>query len=413
MLSDSNHDSDYSEFCSGIIRGADSLRKRRDVYGATVRFPFGDTMVQDNAGGIIVKDRTGRITKTIDHNDKETKYEHDAQGNLVRLELPTGERFSKIENQRFWFRLHPDSILERTSKRFSVLSDGTLRVTCHTTKGTVYHQDSRLDSSKLVINEFGRITQLETNLEVQILRLYNVLDNLTRERRIKSEQRQGACDALHALLRRVALDEIASQQAAQTIFHICRLLEMSTSSPLAVQSSYVLAREILHFAALPDECDSSDGLCMLIGELYRKAPEQVANLVADMGVRGSYSTMTGVAVDYVDELMHPIARRMNEWTVPENLEESVESNRFLRVVLVNIIQKSRFERVVATGADARRSLSTREFGMVRERELLDLFEQITGQRATGVMLRRRPEKSKVIDRADVFGAQKKTDMRLA
>jgi hypothetical protein len=169
-----------------------------------------------------------------------------------------------------------------------------------------------------------------------------------------------------------------------------------------VQSCYVLSREIMYFAALPDECDSSDGLSMLIRELYRKAPEQVANLVADMGVRQTYSTMTGISVEYVDELMHPIARKANEWTLAENVEEVVESNRFLRVVLVNICQKSRLERVVTSVADVRRSLSTREFGMVRERDLLDLFEQITGQRAMGVMLREQPETSAVVDRVDAF-----------
>lgn len=397
-----------SDWTGGIVRGADAMRRRRDVYGATVRFPLGDSIVQDNTGGLVVKDQFGKIIKTVDRHDKETHYDYNFGGELIRVDLPNGESFAKIENNE-WIKVHSDRIIERTNKSFDILPDGTLRILCATNNGVKYLRDISLDGSESVINEHGRITSVRTDLKVQIARLYTVLDNLHRERRINFEQRQGACDALHGLLRRMALEEISEEQAAQTLFHICRLLEASTISPFGVQFCYMLCREILYFAALPDEAQAPDGLCALIRELYRRHPEQVANLVTDMGVSKSYATMSGVVVQYVDELMHPISRRMQEWTIMEDGGQTIESNRFLRVVLVNVLHRSRLDRVPNT-SDPRKALSTREFGRVKSRELGELYEQVTGFKAEGITFKA-PQAKEDLERSIPFiGGQNTTGM---
>jgi YD repeat-containing protein len=379
MLSVSNEESGWT---GGIMRGAAGMRKRRDIYGSTVRFAHGDSIVMDNVGGLVIKNQHGRIIKTIDRHDQETRFGWDLGGELTRIDFPDGQCFAKIEFDE-WIKVHPDQIIERTAKAFAVLPDGTLRTTCYTNNGVRYYRDARLDGSEAVINENGRITAVTADLKVQTARFYAVLEHLHRDRHINYVQRQGACDALYGILRRVSLEEITELQAAQTLYHLCRLLESCSTSALGAQCSYMLSREILLFAASPDLASAEDGLSTLIRELYRRHPEQVANLVADMGVEKSYATMNGVVVEYVDELMHPTARRLTEWTISETHDESVESSRFVRVVLVNILEKSRLQRITKA-ADAHRSLSTREFGRVKSRELADVYEQITGFAAEGI-----------------------------
>jgi YD repeat-containing protein len=401
MLNDVSNEE--SAFTGDIMRGAHAMRKRRDIYGSTVRFPHGDSILMNNAGGLIIKNQYGRIVKTVDRNDRETTFGWDLGGELSRVDLPDGQSFAKIENNE-WIKVHPDQIIERTAKEFAIKSDGTLRTTCYTNSGVKYYRETLLDGSESVINENGRITSISTDIQVQMTRFYVVLENLHRERHINYIQRQGACDALHGLLRRVALEEITEDQGAQTLYHLCRLLESSSTSALGAQCSYMLSREILFYAASPDQASVQDGLCALIRELYRMHPEQVANLVADMAVSQSYATMNGVTVKYVDELMHPTARRLTEWTIAEEHDEAVESNRFLRVVLVNIINKSRIVRM-PNQPDPRRDLSTREFGRVRTRELTELYEQVTGFKAEGLLFKS-PKQTEVLECSTVFATGK-------
>jgi hypothetical protein len=363
------------------------MRRRRDIWGSTLRFPMGDTIFQDNAGGLIVKNRLGRVVKTVDRYEREFQFDWNSAGELVRVWTPGEVKYVKLEDENQWIKIYPDQTIERTERDFQVLPDGALRTAFSTISGARYYRDLYLDGSSAVVSEHGRIRELQADLEVQRERLYTTLDALHRERRINYEQRQGVCDAFHALLRRVALEELSESQAAQTVFHICRLLESCGTSPLGAQICYMLSHEIMFFAALPDEAPSSDGLSALIRHLYRMCPEQVALLVADMSINHSYTTISGYSIKYVDELMHPISRRMKEWTVTDTDRRFVESNRFLRVVLVNVTSRMIAERESARESNVadinsarsrQRSLSTREFGRVQTRELSQLFQEVTG-----------------------------------
>lgn len=364
-----------------------SHRKRNDVYGKALRLPTGETIQQDNSGGLTVKNVFGQVIKTIDTKDNETLYQWSGDNQLIRAILPSG---AVLDNSR--------------EKQCAVLPDGTLRVRRLTTSGQQYEQDIRLDGSSLIYDEKGRIYLLKANLDVQYRRLYAVLNNLRATRLITNDQRQNMCDAYHALVRRVALEEITDTQAAQTVFHINRLLESCGNSPLGAQVCFMLSHELMFFSALPDETENSDGLSVLIGHLFRYRPDHAAMLVAEMSMYKRYITASGITVKYTEELMHPSVRKNKEWataTAPQ--KRFAESNKFLRVVLVNIVEKSRMARRaskenLALLDEVRRALSTREFGRVFARELAELFEHVTGMSAVGLEFTARKEVEK-LDRA--------------
>lgn len=378
------------------------LNKRRDVYGQAMRFPTGETYFQDNCGGLAIRDAEGRVVKTIDRLDRETRYEYKPDGSLVRVRMVDGRVFEKLESGCWTLALKSGSFKE-VNNEFCVLDDGTLRVAYISASGARWHRDCRLDGSATIVNERGRITMLKADLKVQAKRLYAVLDTLRRERMISAEQHQSMCDAYHALTRRVLLEELTDTQAAQVLFHICRMLENAGASQFGTQVCFALAHELMFFSALPDEADNSDGLSVLIGHLFRHRPEQAAMLVADMSVYRHYNTASGLLIKWVDELMHPVTRRCREWSTPNSGElqkpRFQESNRLLRVVLVNIVEKARIARRAAKENlamldEARRAMSTREFGRVLKRELSELFEHVTGDSGQGLDYTSRKEMEK-------------------
>lgn len=377
-----------SQWSGGIVSGADALRRRRDVYGQALRFPEGVSIQQDNSGGLSIKNRSGNIVKTVDRFDSETLFGWSPQGQMISVTLASGEHFKRADDGS-WAKILDNNRLQVTALEFSVLRDGTLRVAYGGAEDSRFFRDRRLDGSESILNEKGRLVALKADLKGQFERLYRILDNLLRERLINNDQRQGLCDAYHALVRRVSLEEITETQAAQTIFHINRLLECCGNSPLGAQLCFMLAHELMFFCALPDEADKSDSLSVLIAQLYRHQPQQAAMLVAQMSMQKKYVTASGLTINYIDELMHPISRKRNEWTSAGAQKRFAESNRFLRVILVNIVEKARIAKKaqkenLALLDEARRAFSTREFGRVFARELADLFEHVTGLPAAGL-----------------------------
>ncbi len=403
-----------SEWKGGIVSGADALRRRRDVYGQALRFPAGESIQQDNSGGLSIKNRSGNIVKTVDRFDRETVFGWNPEGQMISVALATGESFKKIENGS-WVRILDNGKLQVSAYEFSVLRDGTLRIGYGTANGSRFFRDSRLDGSATMLNEKGRLLALKADLASQHERLYKILDNLLRERLINNDQRQGMCDAYHALVRRVCLEEISKTQAAQTVFHINRLLEAGGNSPLGAQLCFMLAHELMFFSALPNEADTSDSLSVLIAQLYRHQPQQAAMLVAEMNIHKRYVTASGLTVKYIDELMHPVSRKRHEWSAPGQQKRFAESNRFLRVILVNIVEKSRIAKRaqkenLALIDEARRAFTTREFGRVFGRELADLFEHVTGTAANGLDFSSRKEIEKWDRANDAFNGHNSSEV---
>jgi hypothetical protein len=384
------------------------MRKRHDVYGDAFRFPAGETFHQDNAGGLWIKNSSGLIVKTINRYEAETKFVWEVESNeLIGVVLPDGQPYKK--RNEVWYRVAESGTLEETDKTFRVLADGTLRVCYESAHGMRFAQDIRLDGSVVMLDERCRQVGLRVQLEVQRERLYKTLDNLRKVRLITCDQRQGLCDAYHAVTRRVALEELTEAQAAQTVFHITRLLENGGSSAFGAQVSFMLAHELMFFSALPDEAEDSDGLSVFIGHLFRHMPEHAAMVVADMSIFKKYITSTGLTVHYVEELMHPITRREKEWQcAAAEQKRFMESNRFLRVVLVNIIDRSRMARRsykenLTALADSKRAMSTREFGKVFTRELSELFEHVTGASGASLDFTAKKE-AEPLERAFAFAA---------
>lgn len=353
-----------------LFQGVDALRKRRDITGQAMRFPAGETIFLDNTGGLTVRDRQGRIVKTISRNESEIQFEYDSDRMPVTALLPSGQRIEKGQ--------------------FKILNDGTLRLPVTTASGVISYRDFRLDGTVCLVNEKGRLTHLRVDIETQKAKFYAILDNLMRERIIKGEQHQHICDTMHALMRRIALDEITETEAAQTVYHINRLMESCGHSALTAQVCFMLAHELMFFSAFPDYTDKRDGLSALIGQLFRKCPSQAAMLVADMSLYRRYVTGCGITVNYIEELMSPLSRKQQEWTCSTDRPgKFLESNKFLRVVLVNVAEKLRITKRankenLALLDEHRRSFSTKQFGKVFDRELTDLFQAVTGRPAQGV-----------------------------
>jgi hypothetical protein len=363
-----------------IANGPDCPGKRKDLNGRCLRFPTGEVIAQDNSGGLIVRNRSGNICKTVSRQGAETHFDYDFNNRLVRVSLHSGNAYVCAEDG-IWSELRAGKECVRTELEFRLLTDGTLRVSAISQTGKPHCQDYRLDGSSIKINEKGRTTAISADLDVQRQRLYTILDNMQREHLILGDQRQALCDALHSLHRRVALDEITETEAAKTLYHIAQLLESGGHSPLGAQQCFLLAHELVFFAACPDFADNSDALSCLIAELFRRHPSHAAMLVADMSVHKRYVTSGGWTIKYVEELMNPHVRRKSEWASMVESRRFIESNRFLRVVLVNIVERLRLaDRAsnVALLDERRRMFSTREFGRVFERDLGRLWQQMTG-----------------------------------
>lgn len=380
-----SHSADtYASWTGSIFAGADALRKRKDLSGQTLRFPTGEAMSLDNSGGLIVTNSQGQIVKTVSRTGAETSFSYtDIQ--LSTVEMHNGRSYMKNEHG-LWFEQVRGARIVETNLEFRVLLDGTLRVAYKAAEGR-YH-DYRLDGTAILVNEKGRISALSTGLEVQHARIYATLDNMQRERLIDAEQRQAICDAMHSLSRRVALEEITSVEAGKTMYHVGRLLEASGRSPLSAQQCFMLAHEVLFFSACPEFAENTDALSCFIQKLLKYHPSHVAMLVAEMSIYKRYVTAGGWLINYVEELMNPRIRRNSEWTCSKDAgSRFMESNRFLRVVLVNVVERLRLaERStnVALLADHRRMFTTREFGRVFGKDLNRLWQEVTGFEPTGL-----------------------------
>src|SRR5438270_10499278 len=123
-----------SRWTGQIVRGADALRRRHDLFGQTMRFPTGETFIQDNAGGLIIKDRHFRIIKVVDYLQNETSFSYDETGKLSGAITSGG------------------SLLQAPGDEFKVLGDGTLRIATKCGATTVF-RDFHLDGSVALIAE--------------------------------------------------------------------------------------------------------------------------------------------------------------------------------------------------------------------------------------------------------------------
>ena len=384
-----------TSWSGAIAHGADAVRKRRDLHAQMLRFPTGEAIVEDNAGGIAVRDSLGNIIRTISRNQQQIEYKYEGT-RLTQVKIAGGATFRSRPDLK-WEVEQKDGSFAICSESFRLLQDGTLRIGT-VTAGQKYHfREIFLDGSVRMADERGRTLSLKTNFEVQRQRLFVVLDNLQRERLINSDQRQSMCDAYHALARRVLLAEVTEAQAAQTIFCLTRMLESSGRSSLGAQVCFMLAHEVMFFAALPDMVDRTDGLGSVIQQIYRHEPARAAMMVADMSVYKRYVTSSGLAVQYNETLMHPHYRKQHEWSDTFKATPSFpESNNLIRVVLVNIVKRTRLAQRTNSDNRAlldkrRRAFTTKEFGQVFDREFASMYQEVTGKAADAIVFAAKPK----------------------
>ena len=377
-----------------IAQGADAMSKRRDLHAQMLRFPTGEAIIEDNGGGLSVRDSLGNIVRTISRNQQQIEFKYDGT-RLIEVSVVGGGKFRATADLK-WEAQQKDGSFAPCSDGFRLLQDGTLRLGTVTPAQKYYFRDLFLDGSIRIADERGRTLSLKTDFEVQRQRLFVVLDNLQRERLINSDQRQSMCDAFHALARRVLLEEVTQVQAAQTIFYLARMLESSGRSPLGAQVCFMLAHEVMFFAALPDMADRTDGLGSLIQQIYRHEPARAAMIVADMSMYKRYVTASGVAIQYNESLMHPRYRKVHEWSdTIKSTPSFPESNDLIRVVLVNVVERIRLaqrtnDANMSLLDKRRRAFTTKEFGRIFDREFAALYQEVTGKSAEGIVFAAKP-----------------------
>jgi len=136
--------------------------------------------------------------------------------------------------------------------------------------------------------------------------------------------------------------KLPPEEVAKTYKEIARLIEAKGDSPTCEPERIILAQQTMHLAAFPTEVNQGDhGTCNVAtveSRLYTRNPSAVVHLVAEVAIKGEYTTNPpppdrGVTVKPNEEAIHPFGDSANQ---PPYGSNPAYASRIFQVTAANI-----------------------------------------------------------------------------
>jgi len=218
--------------------------------------------------------------------------------------------------------------------------------------------------------------------------------------------------------------EMASKQSqdqvSETLKQVGRVLEAEGDKPLKQSERIMVAEEILHHAADPTTVDqgSHHGTCHVTtveSRLYTRSPATVAQMVADVALKGQYKSVgePEVTVTLDKDSLTPDCEAENN-NYPTGSDRSFASQLFQATALnvswelynqhqdphtdFHYVQLHDTAVIVEDSKDPQKEATTKDANAVSDDEVVELSNQITGKDEKRFLLRHgRPEDEKFTD----------------